>query len=139
MLYSFGYLAMVRMMVDSGSATYWTTAVPYTTYSLESVVRGHHVYKEIWNSFIGEELSCQREDGNIHVMYAVEGNIHDMYAVSVIKELCGREAVVGHLPRQISTVCHLFLRKGVIIACHVTNSRQYSADLPQGGLEVPCN
>ena len=99
-----------------------------TTYSMGSVVRGHHVYKEIWTSFIGEELSCQREDGNIH----------DMYAVAVIKELHWRETVVGHLPRQISTVCHLFLRKGDVIVCHVTNCRQYSADLPQGGLEVPC-
>ena len=61
-----------------------------------------------------------------------------MYSVAVIKELHGQETVVGHLPRQISMVCHLFLRKGGIIACHVTNSRQYSADLPQGGLEVPC-
>ena len=95
---------------------------------METVVRGHHVYKDIWTSFIGEELSCQREDGNVQ----------DMYAVAVIKELRGRKAVVGHLPRQISMVCHLFLRKGSVIACHVTNSCQYSADLPQGGLEVPC-
>ena len=34
-----------------------------------------------------------------------------MYAVAVIKELRGRETVVGHLPRQISMVCHSFLRK----------------------------
>ena len=40
--------------------------------------------------------------------------------------------------RQISTACHLFLRRGSIIACRITNGRQCSVDLPQGGLEVPC-
>ena len=109
-------------MADSSSTA--SSAV----YSMDSVVRGHHVYKEIWTSFIGEELSCKGE----------VGNIHDMYAVAVMKEVRGRATVVGHLPRQISTVCHLFLRRGGVIACHITNGRQYSIDFPQGGLEVPC-
>ena len=46
--------------------------------------------------------------------------------------------VVGHIPRNISTSCNLFLRKGGTISCVVTGHRQYSSDLPQGGLEVPC-
>ena len=32
----------------------------------------------------------------------------------------------------------LFLRHGGSIRCRVTASRRYSADLPQGGLEIPC-
>jgi len=50
-----------------------------TIYTMDSVVRGHHVDKEIWTSFIGEELSCKGE----------AGNIHDLYAVAVMKELQG--------------------------------------------------
>ena len=46
--------------------------------------------------------------------------------------------IVGHIPRNISTPCNLFLRKGGAIGCVVTGHRQYSSDLPQGGLEVPC-
>ena len=40
-------------------------------YTMDSVVRGHHVhhvYKEIQTSFIGEELSCKGEAGNTHDM-----------------------------------------------------------------------
>ena len=91
---------------------------------LNCVIRGHHIYKEIWNPFIGEELQCKME----------HGNIHDIYAVAVTRE----DIVVGHLPRHISTPCHLFLRKGGSILCTVTGVRQFSADLVQGGLEIPC-
>ena len=45
---------------------------------------------------------------------------------------------VGHTPRVISTVCSVFIRRGGIIVCVVNGARQYSSDLPQGGLEVPC-
>ena len=66
---------------------------------LNSVVRGHHIYKDIWSSVHGEELYCRREFGNVH----------DLYAVSVIKQGTG---IIGHLPKRISTPCHLFLKKG---------------------------
>ena len=54
---------------------------------------------------------------------------------------CGEDidTVVGHLPRNISTPCHLFLRKGGIKSCVVNGARRYSIDLVQGGLEVPCH
>ena len=45
--------------------------------------------------------------------------------------------VVGYMPKKIPTICSLFLRSGTII-CEVSGSRQYSADLHQGGLEVSC-
>ena len=54
-----------------------------TEFLMESVIRGHHVYKYIWSSFVGEELVCWIETGNVH----------DLYAVSVIRS--GTD-VVGH-------------------------------------------
>ena len=45
---------------------------------------------------------------------------------------------VGHVPRKISSVCSLFLRKNGTLVCKVTGSRRYSRDMPQGGLEIPC-
>ena len=48
------------------------------------------------------------------------------------------DIVVGHLPRNISTPCHLFLRKGGNISCVVNGARRFLADLVQGGLEIPC-
>ena len=98
--------------------------VNITSFLVESVVRGHHVYKTIWSSALGEELQCHRE----------VGNIHDLYAVSVIKP----GGVVDHIPRRICTPCNMFIRSSSSITCIVTGSRHYSVNLPKEGLEVPC-
>ena len=90
----------------------------------ESVVCGHHVYKDIWTPGLGETLQCLRE----------EENGKDRFAVAVYKDL----SIVGHVPGAISTLCSVFLRRGGIIHCVVSGNRQYSRDLHQGGLEVPC-
>ena len=45
---------------------------------------------------------------------------------------------VGHVPRKISAICSIFIRRGGSILCIVKGSRRYSSDLPQGGLEIPC-
>ena len=91
---------------------------------IDTVMRGYHVYKEVWTSMLGEELTCRRE----------YDNFHDRFAVAVIK---GND-IVGHVPKKISSVCSLFLRRSGTITCKVTGNRQHSADLDQGGLEVPC-
>ena len=61
---------------------------------LETCEKEHN----IWDSAINEELPCERE---VH-------NAMDHYAVAVIRD----DVVVGHLPKQISRICSLFLRKG---------------------------
>ncbi len=58
----------------------------------------------------------------------------DRYAVSVLKG----GTIVGHLPKQFSVGCSVFIRRGGIIKCEVKGPRRFSADLPQGGLEIPC-
>ena len=96
------------------------------SFTVDSMIRGNHVYKDIWDSHLGEELTCRRE----------RNNIHDPYAVAVLKS----DVIVGHIPRAISAACYVFLgRAGSTISCKVTGPRRYSADLPQGGLEIPCS
>ena len=34
-----------------------------SSFSVESMVRGYHVYKDIWDA-VGEEFLCKRKDGN---------------------------------------------------------------------------
>ena len=41
------------------------------SFSVEAMVRGYHVYKDIWATVVGEELPCQREDGNRADPFAV--------------------------------------------------------------------
>ena len=98
------------------------------TFTFESMIRGYHEYQLIWGvPDVGEELNCYRE----------LGNSHNPYAVAVKKWIGGEIRVVGHLPRIISAICSLFIRRGGSILCTVSGSRRYSSDLPQGGLEIP--
>ena len=59
-------------------------------------------------------------------------------AVAVKKQISGEEKIVGHVPRKISAICSLFIRRGGVIRCIISGRRRYSSDLPQGGLEIPC-
>ena len=45
--------------------------------TLESVIRGHHIYKRIWRPLVGEVLTLERE----------EGNTHDRFTVSLLKDV----------------------------------------------------
>ena len=45
------------------------------TFEVEAMVRGYHVYVEIWDASIGEELLCTRETTNPR----------DPFSVAVIK------------------------------------------------------
>ena len=53
--------------------------------TFESIIRGHHIYKQIWRLLVGDILTLERE----------EGNNHDKFAVSLLKDA----TVVGHVPR----------------------------------------
>ena len=98
------------------------------TFTFESMIRGYHEYQLIWGvPGVGEELNC----------YCELRNSHDPYAVAVKKWIGGERRVVGHLPRIISAICLLFIRRGGSILCTVSGSRRYFSDLPQGGLEIP--
>ena len=55
---------------------------------VEAMVRGYHVYKDVWTTVVGEELPSQREDGNRD----------DPFAVAVVRG----EAIVGHVTKKIS-------------------------------------
>ena len=87
----------------------------------ECCVHGYHVYRRIWSSAVEEILYCEREPTNSQ----------DRYAVAVKKD----ETVIGHLPRKVSRVCSLFLRRGGTVCCRVSESRRYSSYLHR--LEIP--
>ena len=53
------------------------------SWSSSSVVRGHHVYKNVWTPSIGKRLQLRRQDDNDY----------DDHAVSIVKA----ETIVGHV------------------------------------------
>lgn len=61
-------------------------------FSIEAMVRGYHVYKDIWNADIGEEFPCKIE----------VGNKFDPFAVAVMRG----DTVIGHIPRKSPLFVH---------------------------------
>ena len=84
-------------------------------FGVESMIRGYHEYQTIWtNPLIGEELPCEREPDNSH----------DPYTVAVKKEIGGRNQIVGHVPRRLSMVCSLFIRRGGLLVCIINGPHE---------------
>ena len=98
-----------------------------SSFVVDSVICGHHIYKAIWEPVNGEELQTERETGNPH----------NPLAVAVTKLLREERRTVGHLLCRVSPLYSAFLRRGGTIKCTVNGHRKYSEDLLQGGLEVP--
>ena len=69
------------------------------SFLIEAMVRGYHVYKDIWSAVVGEEFPCMKE----------VGNTLDPFAVAMMKG----DTVIGHVLRKISSICSLFLRRGL--------------------------
>ena len=84
-----------------------------TYFTVEGMIRGYHVYKDVWNSNIGEMLPCTIE----------RSNGYDPNAIVVMKG----GTVVGHLPRKISFISKLFLElEGSAIECEVISGMEIS-------------
>ena len=81
---------------------------------MDSVVRGHHVYKSIWTPFLGEVLRAEMKK---------------TYAVAILKD---GGVVVGHVPHSFSKTFY-FLRHRGSIQSKIMGHRKFGI-----GLEVPC-
>ena len=87
-------------------------------YCLESLVRGHHIYKRMWTPVVGESLPLSLE----------EEIDNDPRAAAVLK--CG--IVVGHVPRETARTVWYFLKRGGCGTCEIGWRKKGK------GLEVPC-
>ena len=75
---------------------------------------GYHEYKRIWeNPSEDDELVCEREIGNAH----------DTHTVAIWKDIDGETRIVGHIPRKVSSLCSIFIRRGGTICCKVNGHR----------------
>ena len=101
-------------------ATIMASSADEETYVLESVVRGHHVYKAYLDPVIGESLQVHCEGTNSY----------DTYAVATSRN----GNVVGHVPTEFSSI---FLQHGGRISCEITGRRKVSTMVLKG-LVVPC-
>jgi len=84
-------------------------AITYES-SIEFVVRGHHVYKAIWNPVIGEELVCGQKTDNDEDSYAVAVKIEDTIVGHIPQELRHRHMQIIRQPTVASTLHKHFSR-----------------------------
>ena len=97
-------------------------------FEMVSHVKGHHVYKTLWNPLTEEFLSCEREPDNPM----------DKYAVCVKKE----NKIVGHLPLgksgKFAKTIFYFLRADELSSCKIVVTGK-PVNLGDGeGMQVPC-
>ena len=101
--------------------------------SVNCVVRGHHVYKHIWTPGIGEELSVEKEPGNLHDSFAVSAWINIEFASS-----CFLGLSAAHL-----TAFNLKVKSYDAFLFDITNTRTHShvihASVQAGFMPAPAH
>ena len=93
--------------------------------AVDSVVRGYHVYLAVWELRVEERFIALHENGNPH----------DSHTMAVYRDE-DPGVIVGHLPRELSRLCHYFTRHEGKITGEVTGRRKRSEEA--GGMEIPC-
>ena len=65
--------------------------------TVSCIIRGYHVYKEVWNSSIREEFVCFAEEENSHDRKAVISTSDDISKRNIASELSsGASTIVKH-------------------------------------------
>ena len=94
--------------------------------SLESVIRGYHVYKAPWTPKEDDELECHEDTRK-------EAKDYDGHAVGLFKTPSRGEnkTLVGHVPIEISSLIDYFLKadESDSVSAHVTGKRRREVGL----------
>ena len=99
------------------------TGTPFTVYyktEVTSIIRDHHVYKEVWDAAIGEMLEAASDDREAAKEY-------DKYAVALYK----KDILVGYIPIEISSLSFHFIKQDAVnkIKALTTGKRQREIEL----------
>ena len=95
-----------------------------------TAIRGHHVYKEKWTPFVGEKLSCRKDNRK-------EATDLDIHAVGVYKDVSHQSeenSLACHVPIELSRLISGFLGATEENAVFVTVSGKRKREL---GLVAP--
>ena len=95
-------------------------------FTVESCVRGHHVYQKEWEAEIGSKLTAQYKT-------RPGALVQDKYAIALKQ----KDVTVGHIPKFLSKITYFYLKHGGDLLVEIIGKRKYSRDLPQGGMELP--
>ena len=99
------------------------------TFEVNCASREFHVFWTSWKPTDGEYLRIERE----------YGNVHDPFSISIRASSRGNVTssnIVGHLPREISHFCHIYLNYGGALEGLVRDRKYQRSPIPKGGLEI---
>ena len=96
--------------------------------TFESVIRGHHIYKDFWNPVRGDILIVRPDNTDSGAQEI------DRYTMGIFENDDGVDRLVGHAPRELSRLLHDFFHhgEGNTIRVAVTGAR-----FKENGLVVP--
>ena len=69
----------------------WRDVQMAVSFECDSVIRGYHIYKEIWEASQGETFHCMRETGNTF----------DPFAVAVVRD----GEIISHMRAKVNFSC----------------------------------
>ena len=95
-------------------------------FTVECCVRDHHVYQKEREAEIGSKLTAQYET-------RPGALVQDKYAIALKQ----KDVIVGHIPKFLSKITYFYLKHGGDLLVEIIGKRQYSRDLPPGGMELP--
>ena len=78
-----------------------------------SCIHGYHMFKDMWNVIIGENLLATVYEREIL-------NSTDRYAIPVLKDV-----IIGYVPKVLSQICSSFTTRGVAITCVINEAWRY--------------
>ena len=97
-------------------------------FNVRCCIRGCHIYHTQWNAEIGARLITAPENKTWN-------SCGRWLRIAVINN--GK--TVGHVPKFLTKLIFFFLKNGGKLHITVTGLRKYSANLKQGGLELPAD
>ena len=103
-----------------------TMASNCRSFEFTAAIRGFHIYQKVWQPELNDTLVCIHE----------RGNEFDAFSIKTVR--ADDNAIVGHLPREISRPTKYLLDGGAIVKAIIKCSYYRRSLLFQGGLEIPC-
>ena len=101
--------------------------MPLTTYEtvkFSCLIRGYHVYRNVWQPKENEALHCDH----------VSDNNYDLFAIKTCRDAELHPQIVGHLPLEIYRFTKFLLDRGAIITATLSSMHYRRSPLVQGGL-----
>ena len=97
------------------------------SFEFTATIRGSHVYQKSWQPELNETLVCIHER-------------QSEFDAFTVKTVCAVDnAIVEHLPREISLPTKYLLDRHATVKAVITCLYYCRSPLFQGGLEIPCS